>query len=257
MSVVIADLDPEVRAFLDSMPLGYRDVFNGKAFQEHAKIVAQRAGERGYAAVWKTLPRGLAVVCVVADDAPGLLSIVSTVLVLHRLDVVAAQLFCRKTAEGKSEAVDFFWVRHPDRSPRLPPSEGHLERCTRTISGFLKAGIDPDAVASGPISIRPSAARCNVSCQPSSEGGPGGTSLLIEASDGPGLLMCIAKALHDSQVSVVASEIKTDGKLAKDRFELTGRDGRALNEADRSRVHATVQNAIIAWHNASAVQNAS
>jgi UTP:GlnB (protein PII) uridylyltransferase len=252
----LIDADPFVHEFALSMPPGYREIFDRRAMREHAQLVAQRGNQPGFAAVWRTLPRGLAVLCVAADDHPGLLSVVTTVFVLHRLDVVTAQVFCRSRPDGSAEAVDFFWVRHPDRSLTAPPSEDHLERCVRTIVGFLRAGVEPNSVVTGPLSSPSSATPPRVEFD-AAAAAQGESALIIEASDGSGLLMAIARSLYQSDVTIIASEIATRDKRVYDRFTLLARDGTKLSRAQQETVRTNVTAALEAWQSQGAMLSAS
>src|SRR5450432_3702578 len=81
--------------FSGSMPARYREVFDAAAVAEHAAIVSRRAGNPAHVEVWRRLEEGVTVVCVVADDRPGLLSRITASLVIHSMDIVAAQAYTR------------------------------------------------------------------------------------------------------------------------------------------------------------------
>src|SRR5712671_2512731 len=83
-----------------SMPPAYTQIFERRDIAEHVAIVDARRGRRAYAAEWRQLPGGTIIVCLVADDVPGLLSLVSAAFVSHHLDVTSAQIFCRPTPNG-------------------------------------------------------------------------------------------------------------------------------------------------------------
>lgn len=95
--------------FLASLPVTYHTVFNGEAAAEHAGIVSRRLGGHHFE-LWRTLPDGLYVLCLVADDRPGLLSTVTAALTLVGFHIEGAQIFTRKSSPT-NEALDFFWVR--------------------------------------------------------------------------------------------------------------------------------------------------
>lgn len=247
--MTLHDSDPLVNDFVHSMPEGYRELFDQRARREHAYLVQQRGGKPGYAAVWTTLPRGLSVVCVTGDDHPGLLSVVTTVFVLHRLDVVTAQVFCRKLPHGQTEAVDFFWVRQKERGHEVPPTPDHLARCVRTITGFLRAGVEPEHVLTGTVSSRPPEGPLSLDWDDA------GRVLTIQTPDGAGLLMAIAKALHESQVTIVSSEITTEASTAHDRFELRTRDGNELDQGARDAVVERVRKGVLSWQQRAAVRS--
>src|SRR5262245_57577115 len=115
-----------IAAFLRTMPAAYARVFDRDDILAHLRIVERRAAAAAHAGVWRTLPDGGVVGMIVADDRPGLLSLVSAALVAHRLDVTSAQIYCRERADAVLEAVDLFWLRAADaaRAPRsIEPEE--------------------------------------------------------------------------------------------------------------------------------------
>lgn len=98
-----------VSEFLASLPATYRTVFDSEAASEHAAIVSRRSGAF-YIEVWREMPDDLYVLCLVADDRPGLLSTITTALSSVGFHIEAAQIFTRKSIPV-NEALDFFWVR--------------------------------------------------------------------------------------------------------------------------------------------------
>src|SRR5487761_2485748 len=100
-----------VASHLASMPRKYRQLFDPEAIRAHAEIVSRRGHRAAHAEIWRVFPPSGVAVCIAAEDAPGLLARIGAALVAHQLDVVAAQVYCRRRADGATEAVDFFWVR--------------------------------------------------------------------------------------------------------------------------------------------------
>lgn len=98
-----------VTDFLASLPVTYHTVFDQAAALEHAAIVSRRTGSH-YFEVWRSLPDDLFVLCLVADDRPGLLSTVTTAMSAVGFHIEGAQIFTRKSSPTH-EALDFFWVR--------------------------------------------------------------------------------------------------------------------------------------------------
>lgn len=246
MTDSLFDIDPRVHEFIRTMPDGYREVFDRRAMREHAQILEERGSRPGHAALWRTLPRGLAVLCVMADDAPGLLSVVTTALLLHRLDVVTAHVFSRRLDDGRVEAVDFFWVQDRQRSQGQPPTPEHLDRAVATLCGFLRAGVEPEDITAGPLgSTPPPGEPPRVFWE---EDGGADAVLRIEASDGPGLLLSAAKAMYACGLTIVASEVATDGDVARDRFTLRAADGSPLEGERKTTAAARVHRALLEWH---------
>src|SRR5688572_14120838 len=78
-----------------SMPESYREAFPDST-DEHAEIAARRGNRVAHVERWRTLDDGTSIVCVVADDKPGLLATICRVFVAHDVDVVSAQVHCRR-----------------------------------------------------------------------------------------------------------------------------------------------------------------
>lgn len=98
-----------VADFVATLPVTYRTVFDAEATAQHAAIASRRNGSH-YVEVWRALPEDLYVLCLVADDRPGLLSTVTTALTAVGFHIEGAQIFTRKSTPN-NEALDFFWVR--------------------------------------------------------------------------------------------------------------------------------------------------
>src|ERR1700744_2699182 len=82
-------------AFYESMPRRYQQLFRGPTVGEHAGIAARRRGAPVHAEIWRRLPMGAAIVCLVAEDRPGLLSYLETALTTQSIDILAAHTYSR------------------------------------------------------------------------------------------------------------------------------------------------------------------
>jgi [protein-PII] uridylyltransferase len=224
-----AALDP-VSELVASMPSAYPQIFEGRDIIEHANIVNARRSARAYAAEWRQLPGGTVIVCVVADDVPGLLSLVSAAFVAHHLDVTSAQIFCRPTPKGV-EAVDFFWLRRA-RPSRLPQ---HIDSTEITsVSRMLDELVGEEAQArklavkelervAPELPVRPRVFYDTRALR------RGEVILNIVTPDRPGLLLAITLSLVSQGLEVAASEVRTDQGVASDRFTLRDANGGALS----------------------------
>ena len=211
--------------FLDSMPAAYARAFSVSEVREHSDIVARRGAQLAHAELC-TGPNGHRV-CVVADDRPGLLALVTDAFLVHGLSIKSAQVYCRRRPDGESEAVDFFELQPPK-----PAAADEVGLSAADLSAFaqtLAELVAEELLAAS----RPSAA-------PHS-GGPktrvyfelealrrSEFVLLVEAPDSEGLLNAITSALHGQAVRILASEIRTEHGVARDRFDLANDDGDAL-----------------------------
>lgn len=201
--------------FLASMPPAYAAVFSLAEAEEHARIAAQRSPRAAHARVWRALPEGLSIVCVIADDMPGLVSLVSAAFVVHGLDIRSAQIYSRRRPDGQLEAVDFFWVR--EARSTSPSERQRVVGCARTIESLVSGYALPDTLCLlAPTSPAP-AARSLVSCVPR-VGQRGQWVLAVEAQDYPGLLHAIARVLFRHAFGIVESQVRTERGVARDRF---------------------------------------
>ena len=203
-------LSEQASRFLQSMPATYRSAFADEDVEEHAQIVRERGGAAARAVVWRSLPQGLAILCVVSEDRPGLVALVSSAFLAHALDVRSAQIYSRP-GDGGLEAVDFFWLRNVAGGAA---EQERLEACARTICQLLEsAGSTPQVTAPGPG--RGGAARVDYTPDPAA---PGQYEVVLEARDFPGLLHTVARLLHQQGLEVSRCEIRTDEGVARDRF---------------------------------------
>src|SRR3954469_1949876 len=92
------------------MPKAYARAFLAHEIAEHVQIVARRGSELAHAEIWTG--RSGPQVCVVAEDRPGLLALVTDALLVHGLSIRNAKVYCRQRVDGQSEAVDFFQLQH-------------------------------------------------------------------------------------------------------------------------------------------------
>src|SRR6185369_12639910 len=221
----------------------YSKLYSAEEVAEHAAIVARRRLEPAHVELWRTLPGGGAVLCIVADDHPGFLSTVTAVLYLHELDVVTAQIYCRKRADGVTEAVDLFWVR-----PNLHGAPHRIEQeeiasVKRVLGELVVRQACPDPIV--PRRQRPEQpdtvplARVFFETQPLRAGN---YVLVVEALDFPGLLLAVARALHRQNLDILHSDIRTEGTRVHDRFTVAD----TLGEPLAPRRLAEIRGAVVA-----------
>jgi UTP:GlnB (protein PII) uridylyltransferase len=226
-----------------SMPPAYPQIFERQEIAEHLAIIDGRRGARAHAALWRGLPGGTVIACVVAEDVPGLLSLVSAAFVSHHLDVTSAQVFCRKAEHG-GEAVDFFWLRRA-RPSRLPQQidATEIHSVGRMLAELLAEEAQARSLAvqelqrvAPELPVRPRVFYDTRALR------RGEVILNVVTPDRPGLLLAISLSFAKQGLEVVASEVRTDQGVASDRFTLRDAMGGALS-ANRL---AEIQRQIIA-----------
>jgi UTP:GlnB (protein PII) uridylyltransferase len=212
-----------VSDFLASMPESYREAFPDDAV-EHAAIVARRGGKSAHLERCGIAGDGMSVVCVVADDRPGLLSTICRVFTARDLDIVMAQVHCRKRPEGPPpEAFDLFWLRARSRGSAGGLSDEVLEALAREVDAAVarngQSTLPPGHV--GPPGTFGSAPSPRVFFNTNALR-RGEVVLVVEALDCPGLLLSITLALHREGIEITSSDVRTEGKIARDSFVLVG-----------------------------------
>jgi [protein-PII] uridylyltransferase len=224
------------------MPPRYRESFDGAATREHAAIVGRRDGAPAHVEIWRRLPQGGAIACVVADDRPGLLSLISATLVAQSLDVVSAQAYTR-SLPGGAEAVDFLWLRRDAEHP-MPVRAADATRVAELLCGLLSGSRSIESVLRRPgvrASLPPGVGtRVTFNETPNL----GLSVLTVETYDRPGLLLAITLALFNARVQIVSSEAETTGQRVVDRFSIVELDGSPIERNRRGAVQTAVLAAI-------------
>jgi [protein-PII] uridylyltransferase len=222
------------------MPLQYRNSFDEAATYEHASIVDRRAGAPAHVEAWRSLPNGGAILCVVADDRPGLLSFVSASLAAAKMDVLSVQAYTRTRPQDRVvEAVDIVWLRH-EGDASAPVDGEDISRVAAVLRGLVTGDLALESL------LRPPASRAAASSSAVRVGftdslDAGHAVLVVETSDRPGLLLAVTLALFRARVQIVGSLADTKDGGATDRFTIAECDGARLSAERRSEVQIAVQ----------------
>jgi UTP:GlnB (protein PII) uridylyltransferase len=236
----VRELD-ELNAFVRSMPAPYASVFEQADTESHFRVVQERNGKKAHAGMWRELPEGGAAVCVVADDTPGLLSLLTTAFTANGMDVVGAQIFCRERLDGVVEAVDLFWLRPVTRGRCIEPSE--VVAVSFMLTEMLQEHEQQRPSSRTPTQPNGLLASTRVYFDVRSLQ-RGESVLVVETPDCPGLVFAITSELYRQRAEIVASDIRTHGAVARDRFTLTDEEGRPLNSERLASVQQGVRAAV-------------
>jgi UTP:GlnB (protein PII) uridylyltransferase len=225
------------------MPDRYREAFDGTAIREHAAIVGRRGQSAAHVEIWKREPKEKSILCIVADDRPGLLSLISAALASQSLDVAAAQAYTRSASGTEAEAVDFVWVT---RAPEVdvPVRSVDAERVAGVLRSLILGETSVEAVArqGRRTTIPPPNASTRVTFDEAPKSGS--AVLTVETYDRPGLLLGITLALFRARVQIVASEASTESGRVVDRFTVAELDGSPVRGHRRGAVQTAVLAAI-------------
>lgn len=229
----------------EGMPASYA-LCHGREEQEaHGQIVARRKGSlvQVEACPGKTENSDTRWMCVVTDDRPGLLSLLTAAISAHSLDIQKARIYCRARVGHPDEAIDLFAVR--DALGGGPLTEEKVAGVRATIESLLVgrmsvATLEKKASPAIPARPKPITVRFD------------GLSdlLIVEAHDRPGLLLAISLAIFRERLTIVRSHVTTLSEHARDEFELAQIDGRRLTPSMRDvvvqKVRASLEGAAAA-----------
>jgi [protein-PII] uridylyltransferase len=236
-----------VTEFAASMPAEYRARFHGAHVWSHAGIVFRRGTNPTHVERWDE-QHGATAICVVADDAPGLLSLVSASIVVHDLDVVAAQVYCRETRDGlggrRREAVDLFWLTTSGEAAPGPVGDASIQRVANVLGELVRGKVDVESATRRAEALRDQADMATTHVWFEDEPRDGLTELHIETEDRPGLLFTITATLFRARVVILRSLVTTADGRARDRFLCVDMDGHPLGKARRRDVQTMVLAAI-------------
>jgi UTP:GlnB (protein PII) uridylyltransferase len=234
-------------AFYASMPERYREAFDATDAREHAAIVARRGGAPAHLEIWRRIPDGGAILCVVGEDRPGLLSFISAALLVHHMDVIAAKVFTRSLGAASSdrgaEAIDFFWIRR-DATLAMPVLRADISGIGDVLGALVAGELTVEAIARQSRALRPVPRGAFTHATFDDRAGDGLTELTVQTFDRPGLLLSIAHALFRAHVQIVDSEATTRDGHVVDRFTIAELDGSPVSRQKRGVVQMEVLAAI-------------
>lgn len=225
--------------FLASMPTAYAAAFSGQDAAEHARVVGRRAAKLAHAESVQTSKGRF--VCVVADDRPGLLSLVTDALLAHGLGIRSGMAFCRQPGDGRAEAVDFFVVEQPGSHAGVELDAADLAAFLQSLSELIAEDIRTSARVSATSLPPVPKTRVYFDLEALRRGEH---LLFVEAPDSPGLLHAITSALYAQAVRIVSCQIGTEGGVARDQFEVASSDGHPLSSVELGDLQLAVLDAL-------------
>jgi [protein-PII] uridylyltransferase len=240
-------LDP-TPAFRASMPERYLKAFDRMAVGEHAAIVARRAGAPVHVEMWRSQKQTdeVRVLCVVADDRPGLLSSICAALVIQGMDILSAQAYTRAVpgAAGAAEAVDFLWVRREQADKGAAIHDADIQAITDLLLLLIKGEVSIESAVERARSSRTVPPGASTRVIFDEDGDASLAVLTVETFDRPGLLLAITRALFRADVQIIASDAVTRGGTVVDRFTVVEPDGSPIRRSRRGIVQIEVLGAI-------------
>jgi [protein-PII] uridylyltransferase len=227
--------------FLATMPDAYERLYGKSEVAEHAAIVSRRGSRLVHAELWRSAKGPQ--LCVVAEDRPGLLALVTDALLAQGMAIQSARAFCREVGKDRVEAVDFLELH------ALGGPQG------------VAAVLDGDRLQAFAESLSELIAKDMVQATPSAPRADGRTTtrvyferqslaearylLVVDAPDSDGLLHAVSSALHVKGMRIMACEIRTVEGRARDRFEVEASAQRPLNDGELCDVQFAVLDALL------------
>jgi len=233
-----------VERFLDSMPEAYRHRHDSREAEVHSSIVNRRGRARVHVELCPgpVQPDSGRWVCVVTDDRPGLLSLLSAAITAHSLDILAARAYCRPRRDAPDEAIDLFAVRRLKEPISGPLTERDVAAVRSTIDSLLRGETTVSRLERhGAKTSRPPGAPPTAVYFADSEP----DLLRVETNDRPGLLLAITLAIFKERLSIIRSHVTTIAGMARDEFHIAEVDGTGLSEARRKLVMEKVRAAVM------------
>jgi len=224
--------------FLATMPDAYERLYGQSEVAEHAAIVSRRGSRLVHTELWQSARGPL--LCVVAEDRPGLLALVTDALLAQGMAIQSARAFCREVGKDRFEAVDFLELRAPGASDDIAAQlDGDaLQAFAQSLSDLIADDMaQPPARAETKLSTRVYFERQSPA--------DGRYLLVVDARDSDGLLHAVSSALHVKGMRIMACEIRTVEGRARDRFEVEPSSPRSLNDGELCDVQLAVLDALL------------
>lgn len=221
------------------MGWAYLERYDADAVAQHAAVVFRRDGRLVHVESLGTVESG-SLLCVVADDRPGLLALVGAALLMNQLDVVEGEAHTREMPGRPDEAVDLFVVRQRDPAAyRKPVGPQQAQAVEATLRDLIAGERTPE---SGETEAVPEESETTVRFLEDKHGVL--TTLEVEASDRPGLLRALATALYKQDVQIVSSLVRTRGKRVLDQFHIRELTGEPISNDRRLQIQLAVMSTV-------------
>jgi UTP:GlnB (protein PII) uridylyltransferase len=228
-----------MKDFVASMPAAYARAAHGSELAEHAGIVARRGSRLVHAEPCRK--GGASAVCLVADDRPGLLSLVTDALLVHGFGIRKAQAYCRKLADGRTEAIDFMELSRSGAGSAVEVDASEVAAFVQTLTELIVEDVPMSRTA---VAARTSGELRTRAYFDIKALARGDYLLLVEAPDSPGLLHAITSALCAQGATISGCQIDTEAGFARDRFQLELAGPAAATSAELCDIQLAVLSAL-------------
>ncbi len=247
----------EAREFLSRLDAEYWEREKPEDVAAHLRLAASLSPERPARVRVSAREGGRFDVAVVAFDYFGEFSMLCGLLAVHGLDIASGHVHTlaapapaagrprgRRPPAASRKIVDVFRVT----PRRAPPDEAALEGELTALSGLVGEGRAADAREQLTLRLVETLERLGSPPSPEpvdiafdNESSPSWTLLDVRGRDAPGFLYAFANALATRGVYVHRVQIESRGSEVHDRFVVTDREGRKIEEtADKQSLRLAV-----------------
>ena len=225
-----------LESFLTTMPDRYLLANPAKSVVAHARLAHARKDGQVTCELFPSRHEGVAELCVVAEDRPGLLARIAAAITGSRLEVLTAQVHSREVGPGVAEAVDVFLVR--DRAESPASSARLVPRLLRDLESLLDDTVSPrdflrERAGSRTSSRERASPRVSTEVVIDDRASPRHTVIEVFARDRPGLLYAVAQELYELGLGIALSKVNTEGTRVADVFYVNERDGSKVVPGER------------------------
>ncbi len=225
-----------ISSFLSGMPERYLLGTRTASLVQHAKVALARTGQVPSVSIVEGTHPEVTELCIVADDAVGLLARIAAAITASRLEVHAAEVYSRPLADGRQEAVDIFHVR--DRADGVTGVIRALPRLRKDLADLCSLAATPEALLAervgtrSPWRERPSPA---ISTEVTIDDRASRAHTVVEVftKDRPGLLYTLSHTLQSLALTIALSKINTEGNKVADVFYVNELDGTKVSSPAR------------------------
>jgi [protein-PII] uridylyltransferase len=224
--------------FAATMPEAYGSLYGSGEVAEHAAIASRRGARLVHAELWQSTKGPQ--LCLVAEDRPGLLALVTDALLAQGMGIQSARAFGRVVGKDRFEAVDFLELRALAGPDDAQLDSDRLPAFVQSLSELVEADMASSASSTLPVDTGPGT-RVYFERQSPADGR---YLLVVDAPDSDGLLHAVCAALHAKGLRIMACEIRTVGGRARDRFEVESSSPRGLSDSELCDVQLSVLGAL-------------
>lgn len=214
---------------LESLPQRYFYANRPPGIARHLQLI-DRAGSRRTHIEVLDQSHAYVEVGAVADDRPGLLSLIAAALAHSKVRVVSAQIYSFSPPGGGARALDLFWLRAGNEAQTVLRA---LPRVARVFDQLVAGELDPLRVVRGDgeskrWSERPAPPVEN-HIQVDNETASRHTVVEVIAQDRRDLLFWLSTALYREAVQVSLAKLHTEAERVADVFYVNSAEGAKLD----------------------------